>query len=266
MTIRLLVSDVDGTLVRDDKTLSDGVVAAVGRLRAAGVAMALISARPVSGMQWIAARLALPGPLAAFNGGTIATADGTVLSAQRLDPDVAHRALQQIDRPGVMRWLFRDGRWHAEHLDAIHVARERKAANQEPIIGPFPRAFDGIDKIVAVSDDPVLLGGLEHDVREAIGSTATVIRSQTYYLDVTAPAANKGDGIVALAKAAGVSLEEVAAIGDQHNDLAMFARAGLSIAMGQGPEDVRRAANRITGSNEQDGVAQAIDRILLGQS
>ena len=79
MTVRLVISDIDGTLVRGDKRLSDGVVAAVKRLQDAGVAMSLISARPPSGMTWIAERLGLTGEIGAFNGGTIVGCYPTVL-------------------------------------------------------------------------------------------------------------------------------------------------------------------------------------------
>ena len=96
-----------------------------------------------------------------------------------------------------------------------------------------------------------------------MGDAATVARSQPYYLDITAPAANKGDGIAAIAQAAGVPLDQVAAIGDMANDLPMFARAGLSIAMGQAPEVVRAKARHVTATNDADGVAAAIDRYIL---
>lgn len=261
--LRLLVSDVDGTLVRHDKSLSDSVVAAIGRLRAAGVPVSLISARPPSGMGWIAERLALTGPIGAFNGGTIVAADGAILSTAHVPPAIARTALDLIGRTGVTVWLFSAGRWHASRPDP-HDERERKASSQEPAYGAdFSALLGTVDKIVAVSDDAALLAGLEDQVTAAIGGAATIVRSQTYYLDITAPAANKGDGVAALAAAYGVPLEAVAVIGDQHNDLAMFARAGLSIAMGQGPDEVRRAATHVTATNEEDGVARAIDDILL---
>jgi len=262
--IDLVVSDIDGTLVRDDKSLSEGVIAAVDRLRQAGVPLSLISARPPSGMLWIAEKLGLTGALGAFNGGTLVLPDGSLVSAERLRPDVAKRALDMIARPEIIRWLFHDGCWHAERVDDVYAARERRAANQEPIVGgDFAKLIDAADKIVAVSDDHDLLARLEGEIGEALGEQATVMRSQLYYLDITAPRANKGDGVAALAAAAGVPLDRVAVIGDQRNDMAMFARADFSIAMGQGPEEVRKAACRVTASNEEDGVARAIDEILL---
>ena len=262
--IRLVVSDVDGTLVRSDKTLSDGVVEAAKRLQAAGVPLTLISARPPSGMLWIAERLGLTAPIGAFNGGTVVLPDGTIVSAERLAPDVAKRALALIDRPDVITWLFHEGKWHAGELDEAHSPREVKSANQQPIIGgDFSQLLDAVDKIVAVSDDHAMLAALEQEVAYALGDSATVARSQPYYLDITAPGANKGAGITALAEADGVPLDAVVAIGDQRNDLPMFARAGISIAMRQGPEEVRAAATHVTGSNDEDGVAQAIDSIIL---
>ncbi|OAN60007.1 Cof-type HAD-IIB family hydrolase [Sphingomonas sp. TDK1] len=264
MKLGLFLSDIDGTLVRPDKSLGEPVVAAVRRLTAAGVPVSLISARPPSGLLWIAQRLGLTTPVGAFNGGTIVRVDGEILSATHLDRDVAARTLDRLARPNVIRWLFAKGQWHTDKLDDHYTPRERVASAQEPVVcSDFGPLLDGADKIVAVSSEHAMLAALEAELADELGETANVARSQPYYLDVTAPAANKGDGIAALARAMGVPLAEVAVIGDQYNDLPMFARAGLSIAMGQAPDAVRAAATKVTGSNEADGVAQAIETILL---
>lgn len=263
LPIKLLVSDVDGTLVRGDKTLSQATIDAFGRLRAAGITATLISARPPSGMLRLAKALDIPGPLGAFNGGTLIDASGAVLSAQRLTPDVAAASLALLEAAGVDIWLFADGLWYSRDTRNIHTDHERLAADTEPTLVADFSGLDQVDKIVAISEDHAGLAELEAKVIAAVGERATVARSQPYYLDITAPAANKGDGIVAVAKAAGVSLAETAAIGDMANDLPMFARAGLAIAMGQAPEHVRTAARFVTTSNDDDGVAQAIDRYIL---
>jgi hydroxymethylpyrimidine pyrophosphatase-like HAD family hydrolase len=114
-----------------------------------------------------------------------------------------------------------------------------------------------------VSDEHGLLTALERTLTQTLGQDATVVQSQVYSVEITARSANKGVGLTALAAAAGVPLKQVAVIGDQRNDLAMFRRAGLSIAMGQAPDEVRKAATLVTGSNSEDGVAQAIDNILM---
>ena len=264
MRPRLLLCDIDGTLVRSDKSLADPVVDAVRDLQTAGVPVSLISARPPSGILPLARRLNLSGPLGAFNGGTIFHGDGSIASADRLAPPTAMRALALIERPGIIKWLFDAGRWHAQRDEPAFASRERKSANQEPIIvGDFSELTGAVDKIVAVSDDHAMLADLEAEIAEALGDAATVTRSQAYYLDIMAPRANKGDGAAALARAWDVPLSNVVVIGDQRNDMAMFARAGFSIAMAQGPEEVRRAATRMTASDDDDGVAQAIETIIL---
>jgi Cof subfamily protein (haloacid dehalogenase superfamily) len=262
-SIKLLVSDVDGTLVRSDKTLSPATIDAFGRLRAAGIQATLISARPPSGMIALAQALEIEGPLGAFNGGTIFRRDGVIESAQRLSSAAVTTALGLLEQAGVDIWVFSHGRWYSRTVDNPRVPHERLAAGIEPtLVGDFA-GLDQVDKVVGVSEAFATLETLEGQARAAIGDGATIARSQPYFLDITAPAGNKGDGIGAVAKAAGIPLSQVAAIGDMANDLPMFARAGLAIAMGQAPDTVRAAARFVTASNDEDGVAQAIDRHIL---
>ena len=262
--VRLLVSDIDGTLVRKDKSLGPPVIAAARRLRAAGVKMSLISARPISGMTEIAAALGVEGAMGAFNGGTIAQPGGEVVTAARLSPDVARGALEALRQDWVTPWVFADGQWFATTLDNAHVPSERISAAQEPeIVSDFSRFTDRIDKIVGVSDELERLKALEATVADALGQGATVARSQVYYLDVTAPDANKGHGVTAIARAFGVPLEQVAVIGDGGNDVAMFKVAGLSVAVGNAAPEVQAAADETAAPNTEDGVADAIDRLVI---
>lgn len=263
--IRLIVSDIDGTMVRHDKSLPDENIAAVARAMAAGIAVTLISARPPSGMLWIAEALGIEAAMGAFNGSTIFYPDGAVLSAERLARDAAAEALVLVDQPGVSPWLFAEGEWHARDATNPHTAREVQSAGVAPIVGgDWDRLLDRADKIVGVCDDPEQLAAIEIAVRAALGARATVSRSQSYYLDILAMGGNKGAGVRRLAELSGVTLSEVAVLGDQQNDLAMFAIAGRSVAMGQAPDNVRAAATHVAASNDDGGVADAIDRFVLG--
>lgn len=262
--IRLFISDIDGTLVRDDKTLAEATVAAFARLEKAGIAASLISARPPSGMIRLAATLGLAGPMAAFNGGTIVDPDGTIRSAVYLAPETAISALALLDRPAVEIWLFAGGQWFARDANHPRIPRERLSSGIGPtIVSDFAALTARVDKIVGVGEDRELLLDLERRARQAFGGAATVALSQRYFLDFTALSANKGDGVAKLAAAYGVPLAEVAVIGDMSNDLPMFANAGVSIAMGQAPQQVREAARFTTTANSDDGVARAIDLIVL---
>ena len=101
-------------------------------------------------------------------------------------------------------------------------------------------------------------------MRNVFDEQATIARSQPYYVDITHPLANKGAALSGIAKLIAVPLAEVATIGDGGNDVAMFERSGLSIAMGNASPEVQRAADFVTGSNSEDGFAAAIERFILG--
>jgi Cof subfamily protein (haloacid dehalogenase superfamily) len=263
-TIGLLISDVDGTLVNHAKALTPGTIAAVRRLEAAGLPFTIISARPPSGLEKIARTLGISVPMAAFNGGTLIRPDGTIAERHGVDDDVVRGLFAMIDGRGPTPWIFADGHWFTRDPANPHVARECLSSDQDPVIvTDMAPHMERVDKLTWVSDDAPLLAALSKEAIAAYGKRATIAQSQTYYLDITAPLANKGDGVAALAAAIGVDLTATAVIGDMPNDLPMFARAGLAIAMGQAPEEVRSRAAFVTASNDEDGVAQAIERIIL---
>lgn len=265
--IRFIVCDVDGTLVDHDKRVRPATVEAVGRVRGAGIAFTVISARPPSGVEPIADLLDLDGPIAAFNGGAVFRRGGEVLEAHLVPGEVARGMLILAAGSGADIWVFADGQWHADNPENPHMARERVSANQEPaIVTNFDHLADRAGKITFVSDDPPVLEKLLAAGRDRYAERATIAQSQAYYLDVTALQANKGAGVEALARAAAVDLDEVMVLGDMRNDLPMLTRAGLAVVMGQAPDDVKAVADWITASNDEDGVARALDRLLADRS
>jgi Cof subfamily protein (haloacid dehalogenase superfamily) len=262
--IRLVVSDVDGTLVDKEKHLTPGVTDAVRRLAAAEVGFTIISARPRSGVMPLADTLGIDAPIAAFNGGLIFRRDGTVDEHHVLPRAVAEGVIALAQDEPVDIWVFADDQWHTTRDEGVHAEHERVAANQEPVVtADFAALLDRVDKVTLVSDEPPVLARLMERARAAHAGQATIAQSQTYYLDVTALEANKGDGLVALAAAFDVPLDATAAIGDQFNDVPMLERAGLSVAMGNAPEGVQAVADFVTEPNDRDGVAHAIDTIIL---
>jgi Cof subfamily protein (haloacid dehalogenase superfamily) len=263
---RLVVCDLDGTLVDSDKRLRPAEIAAVRRLDAAGIGFAVISARPRSGVMPIVEALGLDGEQAAFNGGTIFRRDGAVVRRETVDEAVVRGMFALTRNVAVEPWVFAGDRWHAAAGRGLHADRERKSSNQEPIVtADFAPLYGDVDKLTFVSDDEPLLRGLREQALARFGARATIVQSQTYYLDVTPLAGNKGDGIRALAASRGVDLADTVAIGDQANDLAMLDRAGFGIVMGNAPDKVKACAGAVTLSNDEDGVAYAIDTLILGR-
>ena len=186
------MSDVDGTLVDKNKTLTPAVIDAVARLRAAGVRFTLISARPMSGVLPIADELALAEPLGAFNGGIVFRLGGEVLSHDRIAADVARGVWAAARDVDVDCWVFADDCWYATTGEGKHAQSERTSAFQEPVVtDDLEPLLSRADKVTFVSDDEPLLRDL-HDRIRGWSDRATIGQSQTYYLDVTAPTANKG--------------------------------------------------------------------------
>ncbi len=262
--IRLVVSDIDGTLVTSDKTLTPGAIRAAGLLADAGVALSLVSSRPPMGFAMMREPLRLAHPLGAFNGGTLVEPDGRVIDEVLVPAEAARIALATFAAMGVDAWLFTRDTWYAANATGAYVPKERHTIQVEPaIVASFDPLLDRVGKLVGSTRDPDLLARCEKALQERLGDTASAQRSQVYYLDVTPHVATKGYAVKRIAEVLGIPLTEVAVIGDAANDLSMFAVAGLAIAMGNGIAEVKAKAHFTTASNAEDGFAVAMEQYVL---
>ena len=265
--ISLLIADVDGTLVTEQKVLTERARAAVMALRERGIRFAITSGRPPRGMAMLIEPLALDQPIAGFNGGVYAGPDLSVIETSALAPDVTRQAIRIIESHGMDAWLYTGTDWQIHNKDAPHVAREAWTVKFEPtVVAEYGnRDLDQAVKIVGVSDNHDLVARCEADMSEALGDHASAKRSQPYYIDVTHPDANKGAVVDTFVKWLGVPREAVATIGDMPNDVLMFRRSGFSIAMGNASAEVKSQASAATDSYNDEGFAKAVERYLLGQ-
>jgi len=262
--ISLLVSDVDGTLVTEDKVLTERAQAAVLALGRAGIRFAITSGRPPLGMAMLFDALELNTPIAGFNGGLFVKRDLTIVEQKTLPADVARDSIELIRRHGLDAWVYRGNDWLITRRDAPHVAREAWTVKFEPkVVSDFGGRLDDVAKIVGVSDDHAKVQACEADAQAAFGQHASAARSQPYYLDITNRQANKGAVVDYLAGHLGISAEAIATIGDSPNDVLMFKRSGFSIAMGNASDQVKAAASATTDSYNDEGFAKAIERFIL---
>jgi Cof subfamily protein (haloacid dehalogenase superfamily) len=262
--ISALISDVDGTLVTDDKILTARAQAAVAELHAHGIIFTIISSRPTRGLRMLLAPLEITTPIAGFNGGVIATAGLSVITEHLLSFQVARRAVDMLEAHGAQSWVFAGQDWLVRDSDGPYIEREERAVGFRPtVIEDFGPILGIAAKIVGVSTDFEILAQCERDVRAVLADQASVARSQPYYLDITHPLANKGVALLELSKLLSIPATEIAVVGDGGNDIAMFERSGLSIAMGNASPEVRRAADFVTDSNREEGFANAIERFIL---
>ncbi len=265
--IALVVSDVDGTLVDPDKRVTEASRRAVRKLHERGIGFTFVSSRPPFGLRMLVEPLGLKLPFGAFNGCALVAPDLKPV-AQHLIPEAAARqSVDMLTDSGVDVWLFTIDSWLVRNLSGDYVAREKRTVMTEPrLVESFDPYLASAGKIVGASGDFDRLAACEASMRKALGERASAVRSQPYYLDITAAGFGKGTFVDDIAKRLGVAREAIAVLGDMENDLAMFARAGSAIAMGNASDAVKQQAKYVTASNREDGFALAIERYILRSS
>ena len=265
--IRLVLADVDGTLVTHDKVLTDRAMHAVKDLGAAGILFAVTSGRPPRGMAMLIDPLDLQTPISAFNGGLIIDHEMHTLQQRVLPTDLVPPIIELLRSHALDVWIYRGADWSVRDRNAPHVDRETWTVQFEAtVVDSFAGLTDNVAKLVGVSDDHDAVSGAASAVHDQFGDHVSAAPSQPYYVDVTHPDANKGGVAKYLAAKYGLATDEIATIGDMPNDVLMFAHSGLSIAMGNATPDVQRAARRVTKSNEENGFAYAIQRFVIKTS
>lgn len=265
--IRLMLADVDGTLVTQDKVLTERSIAAVHRLRDAGILFAITSGRPPRGMAMFVEPLDLQTPIAAFNGGLLVDRDMTVIEQRIVPKELVDPVAALMASFDLTVWLYRGADWYVPDPKGPHVDREAWTVKFQPkVMTSIEGLTDDVAKIVGVSDDHDAVSKASAAAHERFGDHVTAAPSQPYYLDVTHPEANKGAVARYLAQKYKLSADEIATIGDMPNDVLMFAHSGLSIAMGNADPQVQRAARQVTEANEKEGFAVAVESMVLPRS
>ncbi len=264
--VSLVISDVDGTLVTPDKVLTARAVAAVHRLHDAGIAFSICSSRPPFGLRMLIEPLALALPFGGYNGGAIVEPDLSVIEHKLLPPDAAKQAVGVFRQHHIDCWVFIDDEWLIANPDGAHVAHEIRTIQTSPTVVPaFEEAhFLAVGKIVGPSDDHPLIARLTELMQTELDGRARVARSQPYYCDVIPPGIDKGRLVSFLAERLDIPRNEILVLGDMENDLEMFRQAGFAVAMGNAGDEVKRAADATTLSNDKDGFAVAIERYVFG--
>jgi hypothetical protein len=265
--VRLLALDVDGTLLTSRHEVTPGVAAAVRRAVDAGLHVVLASARPPSALLPVLRDLADPGgepPAAiiasqgALTGRYDRRAELTVLAREPMAAAAA-LALVRALPPGVSANWFSRERWLVERLDPL-VEQEAAIVGVRPEIVDLAAERDGPDKVLLLAEREAtgLLEGL------ALPAGLVAVASTPTHLEVTRAGVDKASALARLCARLGVAPAEVAAMGDGHNDLPLLAFAGIAVTPGNAAAEVLRAADIVTASNDEDGVAEAIAHLLDG--
>ena len=264
MPVRLVISDVDGTLIDGAKKLTDATIAAVKRLHEAGLHFTISSARPAAGLRDFISALAITSPVSSFNGALIVLPDLTPIRSIPLQPEDVFASAETVKQFGLDLWIYNARGWFVSRLDGPHVAHESTVTGIEPQqLENLQICAEGSLKMVGVSDDHAVVAACEVHLQHQSGLHISAIRSQDYYLDITNMNANKGNAVLEFSDVLGIPASEILTIGDMPTDVLMFRKSGTSIAMGNADEQVKAEATFVTRSNHEDGFAYAMSKFVL---
>lgn len=261
--IALVISDIDGTLITSNHEVTEGTKTAAAKLYERSIELSLASSRPPRSIVPLADALNLRGPFAAFNGALVVTRNGEVLARSVISPATIASVKAIADYFGIAVWLYDDLDWWAAWRDAFVDREEHTSAFSPRIEGYSERITRDANKLTVVGK-PELVAQAEQRVLSELGDQVSASKSKPRFLDVTSYGIHKGTVVVRLAELLNIPTERVAVIGDGPNDVEMFRQAGLSIAMGQGVDEVKEAANHLTTSNDDEGWARGIEQFVLG--
>lgn len=271
MKYKLLVLDVDGTLLNNDKEISSRTLAALLKVQQMGVHIVLASGRPTYGILPVAKKLELGnygGYILSYNGAQIIDArTGEVLFEKRINPELLPYLEKKSRKNGFSIFTYTEDRIITDNPQDPHIREEAALNNMKLVEEPeFSIAIDFSPcKCMLVSDDEEALAGLEEHWRKRLNGVLDVFRSEPYFLEVVPCSVDKANTLGILMEKLGVKPEEVIAIGDGVCDFSMIQMAGLGIAMGNAQDSVKVCADMVTASNEEDGVALAVEKAILSE-
>ncbi|MCD7936376.1 MAG: Cof-type HAD-IIB family hydrolase [Tannerellaceae bacterium] len=271
MKYKLLVLDVDGTLLNNQKEITPHTRKTLQKAQQMGVRVVLASGRPTHGLMSIAKELELDkynGYVLSYNGGRIFDMkEDKILFEKRVNPEMIPYLEQKANENGFAIFTYYYDTILTNQPENPHIQAEA-ALNKMSVKGVenFSEAIDfWACKIMLVSDNEVALVGLEKHWKKRLGGVFDVFRSEPYFLEVVPENIDKANTLGILLETIGVNSEEVIAIGDGVCDISMIQSVGLGIAMGNAQYSVKRCTDYTTGSNEEDGVATAIEKHIIAE-
>lgn len=266
MAIKLAALDLDDTLLDGALKISDECVETIRQVRAKGIIVTLATGRMFKSALPYARQLNIDVPLITYQGAWVKNSiSGEEIYYQPVPCDLARDVMQFLRDRGVhfhtyfndnlcMEALTEEGRYYSG------------IAGIEPVL--LPNLIESLEtekpiKILAVSFDEQKILDMEAELKKRFGTRLYITRSKPYFLEVMDARATKADALQVIARHYNIKQNEVMAVGDSYNDLAMIKWAGTGVAMGNACDAIKESADFITASNEEDGVAEALRSFIL---
>jgi Cof subfamily protein (haloacid dehalogenase superfamily) len=263
---KMICLDIDGTLLNSNHQISETVKETIKLVANRNhIPIVLVSARMPKGITFLQKELDITAPIICYSGALILDETGSPLGAKRIDIAYIEQIYEVTSQWNLHMSLYKDDQWYVESMDAW-AKQESKITNIKPTVTSFATLFDlwkkegsGPNKILCMAKPKQMLHLKATLQIEALN----IYPSKPTYLEIMPKMASKTSAIQVLQDKFGVHQSEIIAMGDNYNDIDMLAYAGLGIAMGNAPDEVRKQAKEITLTNDEDGVAAALLKYVI---
>lgn len=267
MSIKLFVTDLDGTLLPSGQQVSDENIKAAQSAVSAGVTVTIATGRMYKAALPVAKALGVDVPIITYNGALIKTVAGEVLYSNYLAPDLVCRVIDYCrEKDWYLQIYSQDELYYAE------CNKYAKAYEADQQIKGHAVGWDGLKehtaavcKLLSITDGAAETDARIAELRSVFGEVLSPVRSKAQYAEIINPGVSKAAGIRNLAERLGISIADTMAIGDAENDLPMLKAAGHSVAMGNAVEAVKKVCDYETGTCAENGWAEAVQRFVLEQ-
>ena len=267
MNYKLIAMDLDGTLSNDQKVITEKTKKALMEAQKQGIRLALASARPSPGLfreRDVLDMGSYNGILMSYNGGRIVdAATGNVLFETSMDLEETKTVLRQLESLPVTPILDDGVQFYVSDRNGFKVDYECRNNNMVCTEVPNLAEFLNFAPIkILMSVDPAIIADVQAQIAEMLPESLTVVQTAAFYLEVIPKVINKGQGIRDICSVLGITPAEVISFGDAQNDIPMLQTAGMGVAMGNASEAVKAAADMVTLTNNEDGIAAALEKLL----
>ncbi|MCD8502000.1 MAG: Cof-type HAD-IIB family hydrolase [Bacillaceae bacterium] len=267
MTYKMIVLDLDDTLLTDDHTISPKTKEALMKAQEIGTKVVLASGRPTYAMYAIAEELQLAeygSFILSFNGAKIINCQtNEEYFSSTLPVDTLHHLYDLSRREDVWIHTYVGDDIITEEMNEFTDIEGNITGMNVIKVDSFVEAVKQPAVKALMVEDPTKLVKVEKKLKEELEGKLTVLRSKPFFLEFTELGVTKGTSLNQLIDRLGIIREEVIAVGDSYNDLSMIEFAGLGVAMGNAPDDIKEIADYVTDTNMNDGVAKVVEEFIL---
>lgn len=263
--IKMVVTDIDGTIYSPELGIKQSIKECIQNLCKKGIHVAIATGRTYGSAKTVADNIGIKCPLICYQGGLVNSYDGEILDVKYLNPVIAKEIINDFRKRNIHLNVYVEDKLYVEDDDEyIKDYIGDKGIDYYKVESFEELDFTKLNKLLAIKYDVQFIDNLIKELQEKYPEIY-VVKSYDYFCEIANKDATKGHAIKFLADKYGIKTDEVLAIGDQNNDIEMVETAGIGIAMGNGTPEIKKAADYITDTVENDGFIKAINKYVWEQ-